>query len=88
MLMRKLTWLMLAFALTGLEGCTHFGWVKDGVTQPEANRDAHTCVEAQQPAPREKKVSLYGGYAQNTVITNPDQYSACMAARGYAWRQM
>ena len=83
--MRKLVWLVL---IAGLGGCTHFGWVKDGVTQQEASKDTHTCLREAQQRTLGPQASIYGGFAQNAVITDPDQYRVCMAAHGYSWQQM
>ena len=85
--MRRRVWLLLVVGIA-LEGCAQFSWVKDGVTQQEASRDAHTCLrEAQEPVSG-PRASLYGVLAENAVITNPGQYRVCMAAHGYSWQQM
>ena len=85
--MRKLVWLLLVTGLA-LGGCTHFGWVKDGVTQQEASQDTHTCLREAQQRDSGPHANLYGGLAQDAVITDPRQYHVCMAAHGYSWRQM
>lgn len=86
--MRKLIWLLLAVAFAGLEGCAQFSWVKDGATQQEASRDTRTCLKEAQQGDPGTHVSLYGGFAQNAVISDPNLYHVCMAAHGYSWRQM
>jgi len=83
--MRKLVCLLLAFALGG---CSHFGWVKDGVTQQEASQDTRTCLREAQGRDSGTHANLYGLFGQDAVITDPNQYHVCMAAHGYSWRQM
>ena len=86
--MRKLMWLLLAVALAGLAGCAQFAWVKDGASQQEANRDTRTCLKKAQQSDSRTHVSMYGGFAQDSVISDPNMYHACMAAHGYSWRQV
>lgn len=85
--MRKLVWLLLA-AGVALEGCAQFGWVKDGITQQEASRDTHTCLREAQQRVSGPRANLYGAFAQDAVITDPNQYHVCMAEHGYSWRHM
>jgi len=85
--MRKLVWLLLVTGLA-LGGCTHFGWVKDGVTQQEAGQEARTCLREAQQRDSGAHANLYGGFGQNALITDPNQYRVCMAAHGYSWQQM
>ena len=85
--MRKLVWLLLAVDVA-LGGCAQFGWVKDGVTQQEASRDTYTCLREALQRDAGVHASLYGGFTQDAVITDPNQYHVCMAAHGYSWRQM
>lgn len=87
MLMRKPICLLLALGLAGLEGCAQFAWIKDGATQQEAKRDTYTCLKEAQRSPSSAQVSMYGGFAQYTVITDPGSYDTCMAAHGYSRRQ-
>jgi hypothetical protein len=83
--MRK--YLIILFVVV-LGGCAQYGWFKDGVSQQEANQDQYDCLREAQQRVSGAQVGPYGGVAQNTVITNRDLYNACVAARGYTWRQI
>ncbi len=82
--MRK--YLMVLYAVS-LSGCAQYWWVKNGISQQEANQDNYACLQEAQQRVAGAQVNPYGGAAQNTVITNRDLYNACMAARGYTYQR-
>lgn len=83
--MRKYLIVLLA---TVLGGCAQGRWFKDGITQQQANQDHYDCLRESQQRVSGAQVNAYGGTAQNTVITNPNLYNACIAARGYTYRRV
>ena len=85
--MRLLTTLFALLAIS-LGGCAAQGrWIKDGVSQQQANQDHYDCLREAQQRVSGAQVNAYGGAAQNTVITNQNLYYACIAARGYEFRR-
>jgi hypothetical protein len=65
-------------------GCAQrYVWWKEGITQQQANQDHYECLKDSQQRVSAAQVNVYGGTSQNRVVTNPDLYSACVAARGY-----
>jgi hypothetical protein len=78
--------LAAAFA-TMLAGCApQYAWHKN-VSQQEVNQDHYACLKEAQQRVSGASYNVYGGAAQNTVVTNQNLYNACMAARGYEWRE-
>src|SRR2546425_11431295 len=70
-----------------LAGCAQYQWYKPGITQQEANGDHYDCLQGSQQRVATAQVNMYGGSSQNAMVTNQNLYKACLAARGYEWRQ-
>ena len=79
---------LLVFLPLVLVGCAEYKWYKDGISQQEANQDAYACLQEAQQRVSDAAVGAYGGYSNSKVITNPHLYNACLAARGYTYRQV
>lgn len=82
--MRK--YLIVLFVVV-LGGCARYQWVKNGITQQQANQDHYACLQEAQQRVSNAQVNAYGGSAENVVITNWDLYNACMGARGYSYQK-
>lgn len=64
-----------------LGGCATGGWVKDGISQQEVNKDNYACLqEAQQ-----RVTTVNQGTGSSTVTTNVALWEACLSARGYTY---
>lgn len=83
--MHKFLFALLAIVLVG---CAQGRWMKDGITQQEANQDHYACLQEAQQRVSGAQVNAYGGTAQNKVVTNWNLYNACIAARGYTYRRV
>ena len=83
--MRTCLTVMLAIILGG---CARYQWFKDGITQEEANRDRYACMQESQQRVSSAYVGPYGGTSGSSVVTNVDLYNACIAARGYVYREV
>lgn len=85
--MRKNLIVLFGAVLVACAPVHEMRWVKP-VSQEEANQDSYACLrEAQQRVSR-AVITQWGGGSRDEVITNRDLFNACMAARGYTYRQV
>ena len=84
--MRAFVFITLGIGLAGCVTLPQYLWIKNGGTQEEFSSTKYECMQASQQRVSGAYVNQYSGQAQDTVITNPNLFAACMNAHGWYWR--